>query len=133
VTTGGCPIWNDDADWARDTMVPLMDSTVRTLAESNGASFLSLQDAFQGREICSTSSSLVAGDWDTPNSGEHEWFRFLSSGAIQGDLQESIHPNAFGQQALGNCLTHIHGAGSGSWACTNNAGQSNAAMNLTAI
>lgn len=131
VTTGGCPIWNADADWARDTMVPLMDAQIHAIAETNGASFLSLADAFQGREICSTSASLVEGDWDTPNSVDHEWVRFLTSGGVQGDLQESIHPNAFGQQALGVCLTQIHAQGAGSWSCTNSAGQDNAAMSLS--
>ncbi len=130
VTTGGCPVWDADADWARDSMVPAIDAALQGLAESKGASFLSLRDAFEGREICSTSSRLVIDDGDTPDSSAHEWMRFLVSGAVQGDLQESIHPNAFGQQALGACLTQLHAQAAGSWRCTNTAGSGSASMAL---
>ena len=57
----------------------------------------------------------------------------LSSGVVQGDLVESIHRNAFGQQALGNCPEQIHAQDSGSWGCTNAAGQSNSSMTVAPV
>ena len=132
LSTGGCPMWNADADWARDTLVHQIDANMAAVADAKGVEFLSLADAFQGKEACSTGSSLVQGDWDTPNSSEHEWVRFLVSGAVQGDLQESMHPNAFGQQALGTCLSMMWNATPGDYACTNTGGDATA-MNLTAI
>lgn len=130
LNTGGCPLWNADADWARDTMVPAMDSNLATVAANAGVEFLSLASAFDGREVCATSSSLVNGDNDTPNSADHEWVRFLVSGAVQGQLQESIHPNAFGQAALGTCLTLAWNSGSADHACHNTPGQGTGDMYL---
>jgi lysophospholipase L1-like esterase len=132
LTIGGCPLWNVDADWARDSLVPQIDANLQAVATAAGVEFLSLRDAFQGREICSTSSSLVNGDSDTPSSATHEWMRFLVSGAIQGDLQESIHPNAFGQQALGRCLA-LAWASAGHNACTNVAGADAGQMVLSSL
>ena len=66
--------------------------------------FLDLSNAFQGREFCSDSTSLV-GPSGTPgpaNSATHEWTRFVNQGSLtQGEIQELFHPNAFGQQATG--------------------------------
>ena len=132
LTIGGCPLWNVDADWARDTLVPQIDTNLRSVAAAAGVEFLSLADSFQGREICSTSSSLVNGDSDTPSSTKHEWMRFLVSGTIQGDLQESIHPNAFGQQALGRCLA-LAWASPGHNRCDNVAGAAASQMTLSGL
>ncbi len=130
--TGGCPMWNADADWARDTMVPAIDANLAAVAADAGVEFLSLASAFDGREACATASSLVNGDSDTPDSAKHEWVRFLVSGTIQGQLQESIHPNAFGQAALGTCLTLAWNTPSTDHACHNTPGQDASNMFLTA-
>ncbi len=132
VTIGGCPLWNADADWARDSLVPQIDANLRSVATDRGVEFLSLAESFQGREICSTSSSLVNGDGDTPSSTRHEWVRFLVSGTVQGQAQESIHPNAFGQRALGRCLA-LAWATTGHNRCHNVAGASADQMSLSGL
>ncbi len=129
--TGGCPFWDTDLDFARDYVVPTIDANLSAVAAAAGVEFLSLAQAFDGKEVCGDDSRLVNGDSDTPNGATHEWMRFLTSGAVQGNLAESMHPNAFGQKALGTCLGQLWNAGSGSYTCTNQ-GAGETAMTLTA-
>ncbi|MFJ3220825.1 GDSL-type esterase/lipase family protein [Kitasatospora sp. NPDC086801] len=131
--TGGCPFWDGDADWARDSMVPQISKSLATVAASKGAQFLDLSDMLQGREVCSTATrqpTATAG----PSATTSEWARFLDGGlnTTQGVLQESMHPNYYGQQALGRCLTLLWGQSSGDYACRNTAGQDASGMYLTA-
>jgi hypothetical protein len=100
LSVGGCPFWNRDLDWARDSLVNQIADHLRSVAASRGAQFLDLRDLLQGREVCAAASSLVTAS-NPPSSTRSEWTRFLVSGAGQGDLQESFHPNAYGQRALG--------------------------------
>lgn len=104
--TGGCPIWNEDADWARDKLVGQISNNLEAVAESMQVDFLDLRDALQDREVCATRSELVDGT-HPPSATTSEWARFLVSGQVQGQLQESFHPNYYGQLALGKCLSLI--------------------------
>ncbi|MFD7597515.1 GDSL-type esterase/lipase family protein [Kitasatospora sp. NPDC059812] len=131
--TGGCPFWDGDADWARDSMVPQISKSLAGVAASKGAQFLDLSDMLQGREVCSTATrqpTATAG----PSATTSEWARFLDGGlnSTQGVLQESMHPNYYGQQALGRCLTLLWGQSSGDYACRNTAGQDAGGMYLAA-
>jgi lysophospholipase L1-like esterase len=101
-TIGSCPFWDSDSDWARDRLVPQISTMLESVAKEKGVQFLDLSDAFSGREACATGSSQPLRE----PSGEHsEWARFLTLGATQGIVQESLHPNAYGQQAMGRCYT----------------------------
>ena len=130
--TGGCPFWNRDLDWARDSLVAQIASNLRSVASSKGVQFLELRDSMQGREVCSRATSLATGS-NPPSQTRSEWMRFLVSGIGQGDLQESFHPNAYAQRALGRCLTLIYGQATGDFACRNTAGQGYASMTLSAL
>jgi hypothetical protein len=44
-----------------------------------------------------------------------------------------LHPNAFGQRALGKCVTLIYAQPTGNWTCRNTAGQGYSAMTLSSI
>ncbi|WP_327064476.1 GDSL-type esterase/lipase family protein [Kitasatospora sp. NBC_01302] len=131
LTTGGCPIYNADADWAHGRLVNQMSDALKSAAQSAGADFLDLRDAFQGREVCSTATSLATSS-NPPSATTSKWARFLVSGLAQGELQESFHPNYYGQLALGRCLTlmaaapEVHQA-----ACDNTPGQDAQGMHLT--
>jgi len=81
--------------------------------------------------VCHRNSSLVGSSG--PNSVVHEWVRWVNTGCCQGDAQESVHPNAFGQRAIGKCLTLIYAKNSGNWTCRNTPGQNYNAMTLTSI
>jgi hypothetical protein len=101
--TGGCPFWNADANWARDKLVGEISSLLKSAADDTRVGFLDLQNAFTDREVCSTASQLVDPK-NPPNPVLSEWARFLVTGAVQGQQQESFHPNYYGQLALGRCL-----------------------------
>jgi hypothetical protein len=130
--SGGCPFWNGDSDWARDTLIPEISSALRTEAHAKGVQFLDLQDAFQGHEVCAASAQLATSS-KPPSPVTSEWARFLTTGATQGTMQESFHPNAYGQRALGHCLSLIYAQPTGDFACDNTPGQDASGMTLTAL
>ncbi|WP_250399269.1 GDSL-type esterase/lipase family protein [Streptomyces cellostaticus] len=132
VTTGGCPFWNADADWARDTFVPEFSARLKAVAKAEQVQFLDLQDMLQGREVCSKTSRL-ATPGQGPSAATSEWARFLVSGALQGTAQESFHPNYYAQRALGSCLTLIYAQASGNYACHNTPGRDATGMYLTTV
>ncbi|MGA9277602.1 GDSL-type esterase/lipase family protein [Ilumatobacter sp.] len=130
LTTGGCPFWDADATWARDSLVPQIADNLRAVAVDNGAEFLDYRNAFQGNENCSNQATRVGGRG--PNGATAEWSRWVGTGVFQGDLEESVHPNASGQQAMGQCLTLLWSQPTGGqWACDNTPNQGPAAMVLT--
>ncbi|MFJ2867911.1 GDSL-type esterase/lipase family protein [Kitasatospora sp. NPDC087314] len=131
--TGGCPFWDGDADWARDTLVPQISQSLAGVAASKGAQFLDLSDMLQGHEVCSTATKQPTTS-SGPSATTSEWARFLDGGlnSTQGVLQESMHPNYYGQQAVGRCLTLLWGRPTGDYSCHNTAGQDASGMYLTA-
>ncbi|HSA49831.1 MAG TPA: GDSL-type esterase/lipase family protein [Yinghuangia sp.] len=131
-TTGGCPFFDQDLTWAHDDLVPRISATLADAAHDSGAEFLDLSRAFEGREVCSTTTRHA--DSATPPAGEtSEWMRFVTSGATQGQLQESLHPNSFGQQALGTCLTLQLQQPAADHRCTNTAGKGPDQMSLGSL
>jgi hypothetical protein len=68
-----------------------------------------------------------------PNAVIHEWVRWENTGLTQGDAQESLHPNAFGQRALGRCIALMYAKSSGNWSCRNTPGKDYTAMTLVQI
>ncbi len=97
---GGCPLWDADLDWANNVLVPLISGALEQQALSAGLDFLDLSDALKGREACAAS----AQQRPSVNGSRSEWIRFITTGIAQGDAEESAHPNAYGQRALGRCL-----------------------------
>ena len=83
---------------------------------------MDLRDLLQGREMCSTSTRL-ATPTQGPSATTSDWARFLNVSAVetQGQLQETFHPNAYGQQAFGHCLSLLY-AQTGNFACDNTPG-----------
>lgn len=128
--TGGCPFWNEDSDWARDSLVDQISDNLAAVAASKGVEFLDLRDFLQGREVCSTATSLVTS---SPSATQSEWVRFLVSGWGQGELQESFHPNAYAQKAMGTCLDALWAAAPGDYACQNVPGQGTNTVSFTAL
>jgi hypothetical protein len=130
---GGCPFYNTDSDWARDSVGPEIANHLRFVAASKGVQFLDLRDALQAREICSKSDSL-ATPTNQPSSTTSEWARFVTVGTVaQGSIQEAFHPNAYAQQALGTCLSLIYSHPIGNFACHNTPGGDDHAMTLIPI
>lgn len=131
LNTGGCPFWNKDSDWARDSLVPQIAGHLKGVAAAKGAQFLDLRDMMQGREVCAKASKLVTSS--APASAKtSEWARWIDSSETQGLIQESMHPNYFGQLAAGRCLALVvaQPATSG-FGCKNTAGADQNGMYLT--
>jgi hypothetical protein len=128
---GGCPSYDADADWARDSVVNQISNGLKFVSVQKGVQFLDLRNAFQGREVCSQSTEQ-ASVGHPPSSTTSEWGRLLNQSTVsQGVLQEAVHPNAYGERALGRCLTLIYGSFSHGGNCNNVAGQGPTAMTLT--
>ncbi|MFI9274577.1 GDSL-type esterase/lipase family protein [Kitasatospora sp. NPDC052896] len=131
-TTGGCPFWNADSDWARDTVVPEISNQLAAVAANRGVQFLDLRDMLQGHEVCSTSDQM-ATPGNLPPAATAEWARFVDAGtSTQGTEQESLHPNYYGQLAVGRCLALIYAQPTGNFACRNTPGQDASGMYLAA-
>jgi hypothetical protein len=129
--TGGCPFYDADFDWAKNTATPLIVDSMRQVAAEKGVQFLDVRDALNGHEACHRNSSLVTSSG--PNPVTKEWVRWVNTGCCQGDAQESMHPNAYGQKALGTCVQLMYAKPTGNWTCRNTPGGSNTAMTLTSI
>jgi hypothetical protein len=128
---GGCPFYDSDFDWAKNTATPFIIDSMRAVAAEKSVQFLDVRNALSGHEICNTSSSLVGSGG--PNPVSNEWVRWVNTGLVQGDAQESVHPNAYGQRAIGKCVSLIYGQTSGNWSCQNTPGQNYNAMTLASI
>ncbi|MEX1195671.1 MAG: hypothetical protein WED85_11490 [Dehalococcoidia bacterium] len=127
--TGGCPFYDADFDWAKNVATPYIVDGMRSVAAEKGVQFLDVRNALNGHETCHRNSSLVTSSG--PNSVTKEWVRWVNTGCCQGDAQESMHPNAYGQKAIGTCLQLIYAKpATGNWTCNNTPGGSNTAMNL---
>lgn len=127
----GCPVYNSDATWARDSVVSQISNGLKAVAASRGVQFLDLRNLLQGREMCSVSTRL-ADPTHPPSATTSDWARFLNLSAVQtqGQLQETFHPNAYAQQALGQCLSLLY-AQSSNAACDNAPGAGPNAVFLT--
>lgn len=131
LNTGGCPFWNRDSDWARDSLVPQIANRIKGVAAAKGVQFMDLRDMLQGREVCAKASKQVSST--VPASATtSEWARWIDNNESQGLIQESMHPNHFGQLAAGRCLALVvaQPAASG-YSCKSTAGADQSGMYLT--
>lgn len=131
-TVYGCPFYDADMNWAQDVAAPRIGSAVAAAAASRGAELLDLLDAFDGHEVCAkTTRPALPLSPPSPTAGE--WGRAVSASTIaQGQTQELFHPNAYGQMALGDCLTALYAAKRGNYACRGAAGRAPGDMQLVA-
>jgi hypothetical protein len=130
---GGCPSYDTDADWARDSVVNQIANGLKFVAVSKGVQFLDLRNAFQGHEICSTSTQQASIS-QAPSPVTSEWGRLLNQSTVtQGVLQEAVHPNAYGERALGRCLTLVYASSAKGGNCNGAAGQGPDAMTFAAF
>ncbi len=121
-STGGCGMWNKDADWANDTVVPTINNSVRNAAAQTGlTNFVILDDssALVGRRLCENTVGLLeekgVASWLSPGAADKtEWVsQIRTATTIFGpyQLQEDIHPSYWGQLALRNCLRQAYNGG----------------------
>jgi lysophospholipase L1-like esterase len=127
LTEGGCPLWDADADWAAGPGIGSIVGALRAVAAAGGVEFLDLRHALDGHQLCDRRSHQV-GDAGPTEVGA-EWVRRLSF--TEGTTRESLHPNAYGQRAIGRCLALLYARPRGEWSCRGEPGLPiDAAMSL---
>jgi hypothetical protein len=110
---GGCPVWNADADWAAGAGVGSIVAAMRRAAAVAEAEFLDLRHALDGHQVCDRRARRVGPRGPSPASAE--WVRRLAF--VQGSSRESLHPNAYGQRAIGACIGLLYASPQGDYAC----------------
>jgi hypothetical protein len=143
---GGCGFWNRDANYANETMLPTIDSTVLGAASAAGlpnVKTMDLSSAFNGHRLCENGVGLLEEEglssWKgTGAVDKTEWInqiRTITAIFPPYEIQEDLHPNYWAQLALRNCLTQAYNAGTPKGgACTisgtglNSAGEPNMSL-----
>ncbi len=121
-SVGGCGIWNRDADWANDTVVPTFNNTVRNGAAATGlpnVRVLDMQNALVGHRLCESPSGLLeetgTPSWTSPGAVDRsEWVsqvRTVTTITGPYQLQEGAHASYWGQLAMRNCLRQAYNNG----------------------
>jgi GDSL-like lipase/acylhydrolase family protein len=113
LSEGGCPVWNADADWAASVGVGSIVAAMRRAAAAAGSEFLDIRHALDGHQVCDRRSRRVGSGEPSPASAE--WVRRLAF--VQGSSRESLHPNAYGQRAIGTCIGLLYASPSGNYNC----------------
>ncbi|WP_327224622.1 hypothetical protein [Streptomyces platensis] len=136
---GGCPFYDQDTNWARLDLVPGIADMLEGVAAEKNVHYLDLQWSFDRHEVCSK-WVRQARSGDTLSSPvptrDAEWMRYLSHGAAhsQGQVEESFHPNSYGQKVLGKCLRDFYdltrSSGRREYTCLPSPGQGTEGMRL---
>ncbi len=121
-TIGGCGMWNRDADWANNTVVPTFNNSVRNAATQTGLAnirILDLAQSLNGRRLCENTVGLLeekgVSSWTASTAVDKtEWVNQLRTTSTFGSdyqIQESVHANYWGQLAMRNCMRLAYNAG----------------------
>jgi len=121
-STGGCGFWNTDANWANNSALPTINNAVKNAAAQTGLTnvkILELQTAFNGRRLCENTVGLLEekglASWLSSGAVDQtEWvnqIRTVSTAFSDYYIQESLHPNYWGEKALRNCVRQAYNAG----------------------
>ena len=143
--TGGCGFWNNDANWAVNTALPTINNAVKNAAAQTGLSnikVMELQSTFAGRRLCENTVGLLEekglANWTVSGAVDQtEWIEQIRTvSTVFGDyfVQESLHPNYWGEKALRNCVRQAYNAGApkgGTCARTANGLNANGEPNMT--
>jgi hypothetical protein len=126
--SNACPFYDQDLTWGRDHASLEIGQMVKDAATARGTEILELKDALAGHEFCAK-TTVQNTPLDPPNPVTSEWGRFLGGSTVQeGDLQETFHPNAYAQKALGVCLSRVYASAPGDFSCSGGPGRSYDAM-----
>lgn len=121
-TTGGCGFWDTDANWANSVALPAINNTVRNAVAQTGLGNVAILDvsaALNGRRLCENTVGLLEEEglssWQNAGAvNRTEWveqIRTLTTVFGPYFVQESLHPNYWGQLALRNCLRQAWNGG----------------------
>ncbi|MDQ4489946.1 hypothetical protein RBS60_07010 [Sinomonas sp. ASV486] len=131
--TGGCGFWNADADYANGTILPTINNAVGNAITQSGLANVKTMDlasTFTGRRLCENTVGLLEEkgytSWTQTGAVDStEWvnqIRTVSTATSDYYIQESLHPNYWGQLALRSCLRQAYNSGAPKGgACTRSA------------
>ena len=114
-TTGGCGIWDTDADWADEVALARIDGAVHAAvrrARLPGARLLAVGGALVGHRLCERGAHRLEeahlDSWRSPGAAAaSEWVQAIRTVSALGSPyaeRESLHPDHWAQLALRNCL-----------------------------
>jgi hypothetical protein len=120
---GGCGVWNRDADWANDVVVPALANTMLNAVAQSGlpnTRTLDLRASLNGRRLCENTVGLLeekgVASWTTPGAVDKtEWVaqvRTVTAIFPPYQIQEASHASYWGQKAMRNCLRQAYNNGS---------------------
>src|SRR6476620_6215647 len=121
-STGGCGVWNADANWANNTALATFNSSVRnavTQAGLTNTKILDAQNALVGHRLCENTVGLLEekglANWTVAGASDKtEWVNQIrTSSTLFGpyQLQEDFHANYWGQLAMRNCVRQAYNGG----------------------
>jgi hypothetical protein len=120
-STGGCGFWNADADFANGTLLPRINQTVSEAITQSGLAnvrTLNLASTFNGRRLCENTVGLYEekglSSWTSGGAVDQtEWINTIRTVSATGNyyIQESLHPNYWGQKAVRSCVRQAWNAG----------------------
>ena len=121
-STGGCGVWNKDADWANNTAFATINSSVRDAFNQAGLAnsrLLDISGIVNGHRLCENTDGLLEerglSSWTQPGAADNsEWINQIrTTSTITGpyQLQEDVHTNYWGQLAMRNCLRQAYNNG----------------------
>ncbi|NVK72210.1 MAG: hypothetical protein HWE24_01920, partial [Oceanospirillaceae bacterium] len=125
-----CPFDLGDLAYVDQTLIGPMNGMYASIAKQMNVNFLSVKEAFNGHKLCDGRNYRGFDQPDEPmQASTREWVRFLDIPYVtgiediadraveleleepvsgeQGRVQESMHPNYFGQEAIGACLKQM--------------------------
>ncbi|MGD9701667.1 MAG: hypothetical protein AB7Q42_11590 [Acidimicrobiia bacterium] len=119
---GGCGFWNADANWANSIALVKINGAVRSAAAASGPNvkIVDLAASFDGRRLCESSVGLLEErsltSWTAPGAADvTEWIQQIRTvSTVFGPyyVQESLHPNYWGELAIRNCVRQAYNGGS---------------------
>lgn len=130
---GGCGFWNNDLDWANNTVLPtvnraVVDAVADEALQHPNLKLLELRDALKGHRLCETGTTIVGKtawgptwEWTPVRKYDQENAAAMSEWVAQirafqksdpYSQQESLHPNHWGQKAYQSCLREAYNDGS---------------------
>ncbi|MGO4257591.1 hypothetical protein [Marmoricola sp. RAF53] len=120
-STGGCGFWNADADYANGTLLPRINQTIAEAVTASGLTnvkSLNYASAFNGRRLCESTVGLLEekglSSWTGAGAVDKtEWINTIRTATATGNyyIQESLHPNYWGEKALRNCVRQAWNGG----------------------
>ncbi|HEY0165412.1 MAG TPA: hypothetical protein VGB75_00085 [Jatrophihabitans sp.] len=120
--TGGCGFWNADADWSNVSALPTINTAVRNAATQSALpniKIVNISSLFNSRRLCETGvyklQETSLASWRSAGAvNVSEWIeniRTVSAAFGPYYVQESLHPNYWGQLAIRSCMRQAYNGG----------------------